>query len=108
MDFLEALTKRFGALDAKQEAVLIQILEESKAFILDYTNRDILIPKLEALQLEIAIAKYNKDGDEGISSRSQGGVSVSYEDLTDSMKSRLNNYRRLKVSTYATEQSGIV
>lgn len=84
------------------EAVLIQILDDAQSEILDYCNRDILLAKMEGLQRELATIYYNRQGSEGESSRSEGGVSVSYStDIPDNIKHRLNNYRRLKVVAIA-------
>ena len=78
-----------------EESLLNQFLEDSEADILDYTNRNVLLPKMEGLQRELAIIYYNRLGSEGEASRSEGGISVSYE-MPESIKSRLKSYRRLK------------
>lgn len=77
--------------------LLNQFLEDAEADILDYTNRNVLLPKMEGLQRELAIIYYNRLGSEGESSRSEGGISVSYiTDIPENIKSRLNSFRRLK------------
>lgn len=76
--------------------LLTQLLEDAENDILDYTNRNILLPKMEGLQRELAIIYYNRLEHEGETSRSEGGVSVSYE-IPESIKNRLKAYRRLKV-----------
>jgi hypothetical protein len=79
------------------ETVLTQLLEDAQAEILDYCNRDVLLTKMEGLQRELAIIYYNRLGSEGESSRSEGGVSVSYStDIPENIKKRLNAYRSLK------------
>lgn len=94
---LELLKLRIGPTD-KSDTVLTQILEDAQAEILDYCNRDVLLTKMEGLQRELAITYYNRVGSEGESSRSEGGVSVSYTtEIPESIKARLNVYRRLKV-----------
>lgn len=53
------------------------------------------------LQRELAIVYYNRLGSEGESSRSEGGVSVSYStDIPENIKKRLNSYRRLKAVSW--------
>lgn len=80
-----------------EEDLLNQLLEDAENDILDYTNRNVLLPKMEGLQRELVIVYYNRMGSEGEASRSEGGVSVSYiTDIPDSIKSRLNAFRRLK------------
>ena len=61
---------------------------------------------MEPLQRELAIIYYNRIGSEGVSSQSQGGVSVSYStDIPEAIRKRLQAFVRLKVSTYATDES---
>ena len=85
-------------------ALLEQLLEDAEAEILDYCNRDVLLPRMLGLQRELAIIYYNRLGSEGESSRSEGGVSVSYStDIPENIKRRLNSYRRLKAVRLANE-----
>ncbi|WP_196002009.1 phage head-tail connector protein [Clostridium sp. 1001271B_151109_B4] len=84
--------------------LLNQILEDAEAEILDYCNRDILLPRMLGLQRELAVIYYNRLGSEGESSRSEGGVSISYStDIPENIKRRLNSYRRLKAVRLANE-----
>lgn len=78
-----------------EDALLNQLLEDAENDILDYTNRNVLLPKMEGLQRDLAIIYYNRLGSEGEASRSEGGISVSYE-MPQSIKDRLKAYRRLK------------
>ncbi len=84
--------------------LLNQLLEDAEAEILDYCNRDILLPRMLGLQRELAVIYYNRLGSEGESSRSEGGVSISYStDIPENIKRRLNSYRRLKAVRLANE-----
>lgn len=84
--------------------LLEQLLEDAEAEMLDYCNRDVLLPRMLGLQRELAIVYYNRLGSEGESSRSEGGVSVSYStDIPENLKRRLNSYRRLKAVRLANE-----
>ncbi|MDQ0460864.1 saccharopine dehydrogenase-like NADP-dependent oxidoreductase [Clostridium sardiniense] len=77
--------------------LLNQLLEDAESEILDFCNRDVLLDKMEGLQRELAIIYYNRMGSEGESSRSEGGVSVSYStEIPENIKARLISYRRLK------------
>ena len=81
-----------------------QLLEDAEAEILDFCNRSVLLKKMEPLQRELAIIYYNRMGSEGESSRSEGGVSVSYStEIPESLKARLMSYRRLKAVGIANE-----
>ena len=92
MTQLEKLKMRLPDTDDK---LLTQLLEDAENDILDYTNRNVLIPRMESLQRELAIIYYNRLGSEGEASRSEGGISVSYE-IPQNIKDRLKSYRRLK------------
>lgn len=93
MTQLERLKVRLPDAD---DALLNQLLEDAENDILDYTNRNVLLPKMEGLQRELAIIYYNRLGSEGEASRSEGGISVSYE-MPEGIKNRLKAFRRLKV-----------
>lgn len=97
MERLYKLKIRLGISDSIQDNLIMQLLEDAEAVILDYCNRDILPSKAESLQRELAIIYLNRLGSEGESSRSEGGVSVSYStEIPENIKSRLNVFRLLK------------
>lgn len=100
MTQLEKLKVRLPDADIN---LLTQLLEDAENDILDYTNRNVLLPRMEALQRELAIIYYNRLGSEGETSRSEGGISVSYE-MPQSMKDRLKAYRRLKAVSMVENQ----
>lgn len=84
--------------------LLKQILEDAESEILDYCKRDVLIPRMEGLQRELAVIYYNRMGSEGEASRSEGGISVSYStDIPENIKDRLKSFRRLKAVRLANE-----
>ncbi|MDU2680466.1 MAG: phage head-tail connector protein [Clostridium sp.] len=98
MTQLEKLKIRLELKDTSQDNLLNMILEDAEYEILDFCNRDILPGKAQGLQRELAIIYYNRMGSEGESSRSEGGVSVSYStDIPESIKNRLIAFRRLKL-----------
>lgn len=95
---LEKLKIRLGISDNSEDALLNMLLEDAEGEILDFCNRDILPVKVEALQRELAIIYYNRLGSEGETSRSEGGVSVSYStEIPENIKNRLIAFRRLKL-----------
>ena len=53
-------------------------LNEAEATVLEKTNRPAMIDDLVHFKLDLAIARYNRNGEEGESSHSEGGVSRSY------------------------------
>ena len=101
---LEKLKIRLEIKDTTQDELFNMVLEDAETEILDYCNRDVLLPRMLGLQRELAIVYYNRLGSEGESSRSEGGVSVSYNtDIPENIKKRLNSYRRLKAVRFANE-----
>ncbi|WP_305153805.1 phage head-tail connector protein [uncultured Clostridium sp.] len=91
-------------LNEEDTALLEQLLEDAESEMLDYCNREELLPRMLGLQRELAIIYYNRLGSEGEASRSEGGVSVSYStDIPENIKRRLNSYRRLKAVKLANE-----
>ena len=58
-------------LNEEDTALLEQLLEDAETEILDYCNRDVLLPRMFGLQRELAIVYYNRLGSEGESSRSE-------------------------------------
>lgn len=94
---IDKVKTRLGIIDTSQDNLLNQLLEDAQSEILDYCNRDTLPTRAEGLQRELAIIYYNRQGSEGESSRSEGGISVSYStEIPGNIKSRLNAFRRLK------------
>lgn len=84
--------------DTSKDALLEMFLEDAESEILDFCNRDALPEKAEGLQRELTIIYYNRMGSEGESSRSEGGVSVSYStEIPENIKRRLISFRRLKL-----------
>lgn len=94
---LTKLKLRLGVADDSQDVLLEQMLEDAQNEILDYCNREVLLPRMEALQRELAIIYYNRQGTEGEVSHSEGGMSVSYStEIPENIKARLNAYRLAK------------
>ena len=103
---LDRLKLRLGIADTSQDNLLQAILEDVEGEMLAFTNRSELTTAMNPLQIKIAIIEYNKQGSEGMSGQSQGGVSQSWIDgLPQDSISALISFRRLKVSNYATKKS---
>lgn len=88
--------------DESKDELLTTLLEDAQGEILDYCNRDTLPTRAEGLQRDLAIIYYNRQGSEGEASRSEGGVSVSYE-IPSNIKDKLKSYRRLKAVRLSNE-----
>lgn len=104
MTALERLKLRLGITDEKQDALLELLLDDAQVLVLDVIGRDELPARLVSVQVEIAVAAYNKQGAEGESSRSEGGISRSFIDgLPTEIKQRLLNYPRKVGVIYASD-----
>ena len=82
--------------DAKDDALLEDLLEDAESMILSYTGRDVLLEKLESVQLEIAAMLFNRMGMEGEKSHSEGSVSRSADSLPEYLRRQLNPWRLAK------------
>lgn len=79
--------------DAKDDALLEDLLEDAECMILAYTGRDLLPELLEGAQLEIAAMLFNRMGMEGENSHSEGSVSRSADSLPEYLRRQLNPWR---------------
>lgn len=91
----ERFQNRFGStVSAEDKAFVLQALADAENAVCDLTGRETVPERLLDVQVELAIMAYNKRGAEGESSRSEGGISRSFEDLPPLMLKRLLNYPR--------------
>lgn len=88
MSELEKLKTQLGITENEQDSLLTLILEDSTQAISQMTNRTEL-SKYQSAVRAVAVVMYNKTGREGLSSYSAGSVSVSYEELSVTVKSLL-------------------
>ena len=84
--------------DAKDDALLADLLDEAAAFLRAYTRRDELPPALEEAQVRVASILYNRMGREGESSHSEGGVSRTAQALPEDLRRWLNTWRLAKTA----------
>ncbi|WP_413506328.1 phage head-tail connector protein [Brochothrix thermosphacta] len=93
--------------DKTKEIEKLQVLlEDAEVAVRDYCNRTEMIDELKVYARQIAVIAYNRQGTEGETSRSEGGVSIAYAaDIPSDIKLSLNKYRKGKVgSFYATKR----
>lgn len=91
---LDKLKARLGIIDDKQDNKLSVLLEDAEDEALGYTNRDKILPGMLGSIRELAVIKFNIDGNEGETSRTEGGVSQTFEmGIPKNIKSKLNRYR---------------
>lgn len=78
-------------------------LELAEQDILRETNRKLLPASLLSAQLDIAVIRINRMGTEGETSRSEGGISSSFESLPDYLRKLVSSYRLAGVGGHAFE-----
>lgn len=85
------------------------LLEDAIFLILGYTNRksDEFVDELFYYARQMVVICWNQEGNEGESSRSEGGVSQTFlTDIPEKLKHGLNAYRLGKVvNFYATKKT---
>lgn len=91
---LDKLKRRLP--DAKDEALLQDLLDGAQEMILAYTGRDALPPVLQAAQLELAAVLFNRMGMEGETSHAEGSISRSADSLPEMIRRQLNPWRLAK------------
>lgn len=92
--------RSIGKSDAKEVELesLIDTYDDAVSEVLDYCNRDEVIAGMATSIRDLAKIRYNQEGAEGEISRSEGGVSQSYEEgIPRRIRSVLNRYRQAKV-----------
>lgn len=100
--------ERFKKLTGEADEALTELLLADAAdAVCDYIGRDSVPERLVSVQVQLAVMAYNKRGAEGESSRSEGGISQSFDGLPPEMLKRLKNYPRKVGVLYAadTEQT---
>ena len=94
----DQLERKLGVTTEEEKLVLVDDLADALTDVLDYCNRDTLIGNMATSVKDLFIIRYNQEGNEGESSRSEGGVSQSFEiGIPQKIKSKLNRYRVAKV-----------
>lgn len=88
-------------LDDDSEDILLNLmLEDAISDVLIWTNRSELPVSLESAARQVVIIRYNKQGVEGESSHSEGGISRSFDDLPKGLQDSILQKRLAKLVTY--------
>lgn len=83
-----------GITDDSQDGLITALLSDAGDSVCDYIGRDEVPARLVSVQVQLAVIAYNKRGAEGESSRSEGGISQSFDGLPPELLARLKNYPR--------------
>jgi len=90
MGALDRLSVRLPGAD---NAVLEVLLEEAEGMLLAYTGRMTLPGALETALVQLAVVLYNRQGIEGQTAHSEGGVSRSMEGIPQEIMRQAAPYR---------------
>ena len=86
-------------LNNSDEALMIDLIEEAVALVLDYTGQKKLVGNLTIYVKRLAIVNYNRLGLEGETQRVEGGVTNYLETgIPKDIRQGLNQYRIAKVT----------
>lgn len=97
--FLRSIGRIYVEGDEKER--LTDIYEDALSESLGYCNRDEAVEGMATSIRDLAKIRYNQEGAEGETSRSEGGVSRSFEEgIPRKIRSALNRYRLAKVGRF--------
>lgn len=104
---LERFKLLAGITDDTQDGLISAMLSDAEDSVRDYIGREEVPARLISVQVQLAVIAYNKRGAEGESSRSEGGISQSFDGLPPELMARLKNYPRKAGVLYTadTEQA---
>ena len=77
--------------------VLEALLEEAEGMLLAYTGRMTLPGALETAKVQLAVVLYNRQGIEGQTAHSEGGVSRSMEGIPQEILRQAAPYRAARI-----------
>lgn len=103
-DKIELLKSKLEISDNSKDSNLEQYLEDAESFLLSETNRIELNDALERVVVDVARHDYLVDQQFAENSRSEGGVSISYEkNYPPRILRVINSNRQLKAVKIANE-----
>lgn len=91
---LDRLSVRLPGADS---AMLEALLEEAEGMLLAYTRRMVLPGALETAMVQLAVVLYNRQGIEGQTAHSEGGVSRSMEGIPMEILCQAAPYRLARI-----------
>ena len=95
---IDKIVADLGANNKKDEEVLMDILEEVSSIASDISNRQKDDTKLFPYIKKATKAIYLSRGAEGLTSRNEGSISASFEDIIDKLRNDIikSGLRRIK------------
>lgn len=88
------IIRKLNITETKELEILDDDLNDAVADALDYCNRDVIVGNMSSAIKDLYIFRYNTEGNEGETSRSEGGVSQTFEiGIPAKVQTKLNRYR---------------
>ncbi|MBO0447948.1 phage head-tail connector protein [Enterococcus sp. MJM12] len=108
-EMTDSLAIRLGVSDENEKAKLKGLIEDALILVLDFTGRDSedIPEQLYYYARQLAVITWNREGNEGEASRSEGGISQTFIiDIPPDIQSGLRRYRVGKVvKRYASKKA---
>ena len=76
---LDKIKRRLGIVDALQDDLINDLIDDAHAQFMAITSADMVLPKYDFIISEVVILRYNRKGSEGMKSETVDGYSVTYE-----------------------------
>ena len=80
-----------------EDEMLTVLLEDAEGMLLAYTGRHALPGVLTSAQVQLAVVLYNRQGIEGQTGHSEGGVSRTMEGLPEDIRRQIAPYRLARI-----------
>lgn len=97
MALLERIKTIIGISGGDEDAALNFLIEDCKAFAMEYCNLEAYSDKLDNVVTRMVLERRNQTGNEGISGVSYAGASETYlADYSEPIYKALRKHRRLK------------
>ena len=95
---LEKVKMLLNISDESKDALLIELIDNAREFILNYTNNESALESLTGTLAQMVIYDYNRMGTEGLTSENYSGVSFGYAPgYSDDIMKQLKRYRKVRV-----------
>lgn len=102
MELIDKAMKWTGCNDKELMELFLDIAKDT---ILSETRRTGMINALIPAQLDLAVCLYNRAGSEGESSRSEGGISITYSEMPSAVQKTISQYRLARCGGRAFEKT---
>lgn len=94
---MSEMNRLSARLPGVQSDMLEMLLDEAEGMLLAYTGRMVLPGALQTAKIQLAVVLYNRQGIEGQTGHSEGGVSRTMETLPEEIRKQIAPYRLARV-----------